>query len=337
MQTIQNPRVVLTGFFSTFGDLEVLDVVCRELRRLGINPTVAPYWRHISSALPGTQTLDQIDSSKATHLFIVCGPFWRRFFEERRIALDRFDHCVKVGINLSMIEPISDYQPFDILIERDQTNCQARIDLALLAESSDRPVVGMCLAADQSEYSGQQDRERARALLSSAAQGVSAVTVTMDTTFPQQNNAVGIGSAAEFIALCSRLDAMLTDRLHGLVLSLRAGTPVLAVDGIIGGGKVSAQAMALGWPECHRVDLATQESVDASLRRVLAPTARDLARERVAAARSSHDERQALREGIAEALSQTASNSWFCLEPDGAVASFTKRALRSLSTRIGGS
>lgn len=47
--------------------------------------------------------------------------------------------------------------------------------------------------------------------------------------------------------LC-RLDAVLTTRLHGLVLALRLGVPVLAVDPVNGGGKVGAQAAAWGWP-----------------------------------------------------------------------------------------
>jgi hypothetical protein len=46
----------------------------------------------------------------------------------------------------------------------------------------------------------------------------------------------------------SRLDAVITTRLHGLVLALHAGLPALAVDPVAGGGKVTAQARAWGWP-----------------------------------------------------------------------------------------
>ncbi len=49
-------------------------------------------------------------------------------------------------------------------------------------------------------------------------------------------------------ALLRRLDVLVTTRLHGLVLGLRAGIPVLAVDPVAGGAKVTAQASALGWP-----------------------------------------------------------------------------------------
>jgi hypothetical protein len=44
------------------------------------------------------------------------------------------------------------------------------------------------------------------------------------------------------------MDAVVTTRLHGLALGLKAGVPVLAVDPVAGGGKVTAQGAALGWP-----------------------------------------------------------------------------------------
>jgi exopolysaccharide biosynthesis predicted pyruvyltransferase EpsI len=53
--------------------------------------------------------------------------------------------------------------------------------------------------------------------------------------------------------LC-RLDAVLTTRLHGLVLALRQGVPVLAVDPLDGGSKVEAQAAAWGWPALVTAD-----------------------------------------------------------------------------------
>jgi hypothetical protein len=55
-------------------------------------------------------------------------------------------------------------------------------------------------------------------------------------------------TAEALTALVSRLDAVITTRLHGLVLALHAGLPALAVDPVAGGGKVTAQARAWGWP-----------------------------------------------------------------------------------------
>ncbi len=50
------------------------------------------------------------------------------------------------------------------------------------------------------------------------------------------------------MSLVARLDIVVTTRLHGLALALSAGVPVLAVDPVAGGGKVTAQARAWGWP-----------------------------------------------------------------------------------------
>ncbi|MFJ2302552.1 polysaccharide pyruvyl transferase family protein [Streptomyces sp. NPDC087787] len=66
----------------------------------------------------------------------------------------------------------------------------------------------------------------------------------------------------QFLALVSRLDLVVTTRLHGLVLALRAGTPVIAVDPVTGGAKVSAQARAQGWPALLTADTLTPQLLD---------------------------------------------------------------------------
>jgi hypothetical protein len=50
-------------------------------------------------------------------------------------------------------------------------------------------------------------------------------------------------------------------RLHGLVLALRAGVPVLAVDPVAGGGKVTAQAAAWDWPAVLAAEQVTEQSL----------------------------------------------------------------------------
>jgi hypothetical protein len=80
---------------------------------------------------------------------------------------------------------------------------------------------------------------------------------------------VEVGDAEGFQALCSRLDLVLTDRLHGMVLALQAGTPAVVVDSIEGGAKVWAQAQRLEWPEAFQVQEATASAVFASMQRCL--------------------------------------------------------------------
>ncbi|MEU0307827.1 polysaccharide pyruvyl transferase family protein [Streptomyces cyaneofuscatus] len=66
----------------------------------------------------------------------------------------------------------------------------------------------------------------------------------------------------QYLSLVGRLDALVTDRLHGLVLALRAGVPVLAVDPVRGGAKVSAQAEVARWPALLPGEDLTTELLD---------------------------------------------------------------------------
>ncbi|WP_243788232.1 polysaccharide pyruvyl transferase family protein [Saccharopolyspora gloriosae] len=55
-------------------------------------------------------------------------------------------------------------------------------------------------------------------------------------------------TADQFAALLARADVVVTSRLHGLVFGLAQGAPVLAVDPVAGGGKLTAQGVAWQWP-----------------------------------------------------------------------------------------
>ncbi|MFC9926469.1 polysaccharide pyruvyl transferase family protein [Streptomyces sp. NPDC127190] len=60
----------------------------------------------------------------------------------------------------------------------------------------------------------------------------------------------------------SRFDVVVTTRLHGLVLALRTGTPVIAVDPVAGGAKVGAQARTLGRPALVEAGALDEEVLD---------------------------------------------------------------------------
>lgn len=65
------------------------------------------------------------------------------------------------------------------------------------------------------------------------------------TTITNQDFLRNPGALFSFIG---KMDAVVTNRLHGVVLSLRRGVPIIAFDNILGGAKVSSQAKYLGWP-----------------------------------------------------------------------------------------
>jgi hypothetical protein len=63
-------------------------------------------------------------------------------------------------------------------------------------------------------------------------------------------------------SVLARMDAVVTTRLHGLVLALKNGVPALAVDPVAGGGKVTAQSHAWRWPallDAEHLDTAALE------------------------------------------------------------------------------
>ena len=76
----------------------------------------------------------------------------------------------------------------------------------------------------------------------------------MDTRWPHSRNATNVDNPAGFLSLARKVDVLITNRLHGLVFALKGGVPVLAVDSIAGGDKVSKQAQVLNWPGIFRSD-----------------------------------------------------------------------------------
>jgi polysaccharide pyruvyl transferase WcaK-like protein len=79
-------------------------------------------------------------------------------------------------------------------------------------------------------------------------------------------------------AALARVDAVVTTRMHGLVLALRHGVPAVAVDAVPGGAKVARQAAVLGWPAVVTVDDVTAEKLSAWLAWALGADAAALAR-----------------------------------------------------------
>jgi polysaccharide pyruvyl transferase WcaK-like protein len=72
--------------------------------------------------------------------------------------------------------------------------------------------------------------------------------VRLDLDTLVEDNETVSQTLAQFESLVRRADAVISTRLHGLVLTLKNGTPVVAIDPIAGGSKITAQAKTLGWP-----------------------------------------------------------------------------------------
>jgi polysaccharide pyruvyl transferase WcaK-like protein len=122
----------------------------------------------------------------------------------------------------------------------------ANPDLAFVSITPTVPVIGVALVHSQPKYGNLQRHEQLRYAVESYFEMSGSARINLDTLI--QENTANIQSVSQFEALLRRVDVVLTSRLHGLVISLKNGTPTVAIDPIAGGAKVTAQAKALEWP-----------------------------------------------------------------------------------------
>jgi hypothetical protein len=265
-------RVLVAGWFSlreggaTAGDVMARDVACAWLAERDIPFDVA-----LEPALGDGVDWFRVAPARYSDLLFVCGPVG----PDLQVAelIDRFSGCRRTALNVSLVGG-PDWQPFDVVIERDGAG-EGRPDLALDAPAHRVPVVARVEIHRQAEYAGARPEAAHAAfdrLLGRREAAVLLVDTRLDPAVP------GRRTAAEVEALIAAADVVLTTRLHGLVLALRAGLPALAVDPVPGGAKVLAQARALSWPAALSVDLLDDELLERHLEWCMEPAARDAAR-----------------------------------------------------------
>ena len=140
------------------------------------------------------------------------GRFSVASFEER--FLRHFEGVPLFGLNLSLPEGLDSWNPFDALWERDSSRT-ARPDLVFLSDTPSVPVVGVCKVEPYPGGLTDATDPAMNALLA----GRHAAVVTINTRLDV--NEVGLRTPAEVESLISRTDALVTTRLHGLVLALK--------------------------------------------------------------------------------------------------------------------
>lgn len=254
-------KVLVAGWFSfeqmgaTAGDLQARDLACDWLGRAGYRYDLAH-----AAPFPGGVDWRSVDPGQYSHVLFVCGPFGNG--PPVTEFLERFSHSHLIGLNLSMLEPLEAWNPFDLLVERD-SSATSRPDMSFLSETPAVPVVGLVLVHPQSEYPGaMHDAVDGAVGRLVAAREMSAVTI--DTRL--DSNSTGLRNPAEVESLIARMDVVVTTRLHGLVFALKNGVPAVAIDPIAGGAKVRRQAETIGWPVVftaeHLDDAALQDALD---------------------------------------------------------------------------
>jgi hypothetical protein len=268
---IPKKRALVAGWFSyegsgtTAGDLMAKDLVQMWLVESGYEVDVA-----LCREFENPFEFKDVDPSNYSIAIVVCGPYMPRVWEAT--FLGRFASCFVIGVNLSLPVPLDQWNPFDVLLERD-SNRVVRPDVTFGAAKPHVPVVGMCLIED---YEG-GETGKARAAFDRVLQCRPAAVVQIDTRLP--TNAGGLRTSEEVESLLARMDLVLTTRLHGTVLSLKNGVPVVAIDPQPGSGKVKKQADALGWPIVFTVDDLQIDRLLASFDYCLTREARNKAQE----------------------------------------------------------
>jgi hypothetical protein len=265
--------MLIAGWFSfeqmgaTAGDLLVRDLVCEWTRHADVPFDVA-----VAPPFQGGVDWRTVNPADYSRVAFVCGPFGNGW--PIPDFLERFPHCQKVGVNLSMIDPLDVWNPFDLLLERD-SSATVRPDLAFAANQKLVPVVGVLLVHPQKEYQKAMHGE-ANSAIRRLTETREMAVVNIDTRLDVNGN--GLRTPAEIESLIARMDLVLTTRLHGLVLALKNGVPAVAIDPIPGGAKVWRQARAVGWPSVFTADALDEVSLRQALDYCLSDTARVQAR-----------------------------------------------------------
>jgi hypothetical protein len=243
-------RVLVTGWPSfVHGEATAGDVLSMRRVSHALSEAEIP-WRSAWSPVfrPGELTLEDADPAEFTHLVFACGP---AHGSQVRSLHRKFAACRRIAIGVSVID---DEDPavtgFHHVLPRDG-GPSSTVDLSATAALTEMPVTGVILAPGQSEYGDRRRRDQVHRTMTGWLKDKDCAPVPLDTRL-DSSDWRNCGTPDQFVAILRRLDLVVSTRLHGLVLALRAGRPVLAVDPVASGGKVSAQAAVWGWPALLR-------------------------------------------------------------------------------------
>lgn len=249
-----NQKILLTGWFSfrdgeaTAGDVLALRRVQEVLDRSRIPYDTAwnPGFR------PGSLHLDEADPTSYSHLVFVCGPLQGPQVADLH---NRFAHCRRLAVGTSVVDGDDPaVKGFHRILARDAPAGEPREDLSARAPAlPPKPVVGVILIHGQPEYGTLRRHEEVAEKVTEWLTAKDCARIELETRLDSHDWHLN-ATPAQFQSLLARLDLVVTDGLHGLVLALRAGIPALVVDPVAGGAKVTAQARACGWPALVAAD-----------------------------------------------------------------------------------
>jgi hypothetical protein len=265
-------RVLIAGWFSfddmgaTAGDIIARDIICQWLSEAGVKWEVAD-----CSKFPfkGGVNWRQVNSNDYTDLVFVCGPFGNGW--PVTDLLNHFPNCRLIGLNLSLMESLDVWNPFSFLIERDSSR-QNNPDVTFFGKPSAVPLVGIILSHKQKEYGSRALHEKANAAIEKLLENLEVTRVPIDTSL--LNNKGFLRTSGEVEALMARMDIIITTRLHGTVLALKNGVPVIPIDPIAGGAKITRQVRTVEWPILFNAEFLESKALTNAFEYCLTETAR---------------------------------------------------------------
>jgi hypothetical protein len=251
-------RVLIIGWASvlhgeaTAGDLLSGEAVADRLRAdgaevdLAYSPAVLrAYGERGGLLLEDADEVLQVDPGKYTHVVWACGPLTGRPVQR---VHERFPDARRIAVGVSVLDPADPaVTGFHAVVPRDAPATVPRRDLAARPPIDTVPVVGVYLTRGQGEYGARRRHDAVAAALAGWLGGLDVARLELDTRVDPRDWRLP-ATAEQMLAIVARLDVVVTTRMHGLVLALRAGVPALAVDPVAGGAKVTAQARAWDWP-----------------------------------------------------------------------------------------
>lgn len=276
-------RVLIAGWFSfeqmgaSAGDLLARDLTAQWLTDAGIDFTVA-----VDVPFTDGKRWETLDPEDYSHVIFVCGPCGNG--PPLTGLLDRFANCSWIGLNLTMLQDLDQWNPFDLLIERDSSRT-GRPDMVFLTEPLRVPRVGLILVHPQKEYGKRGRHEQVGQLVTDHLGSLDVAVVPIDTRL--DHNQTGLNSSGQIESMIAAMDFTITTRLHGTVLSIKNGVPPIIIDPIGGGAKVAAQCKVIGWPWCCLADELTTDWLDDAIAFCRSAEAKELVADRRAKARAA--------------------------------------------------
>ena len=270
-------KILVAGWFSfedmgaTAGDIIARDITCQWLDEAAVEWDVAD-----CSKFPFEGGVDwrRANPNDYTDLLFVCGPFGNGWPVTE--LLQHFSSCRLIGINLSLMESLTAWNPFSLLIERDSSR-KNNPDITFGGKPPLTPVAGIILSHKQKEYGKRSLHDAANASIERLLNTVDVARVMIDTSL--LNNHGELRTAGEIESVIAKMDVVVTTRLHGTVLSIKNAIPVIPIDPIDGGAKISQQVAALNWPILFNASSIDEIKLVEAFRYCLTTEARIKARE----------------------------------------------------------